>query len=125
MSSTHCTLSTPGPHRMFNLPSDGNVSALGPALLFVHVEWCGYCREAKPVMEKVAATLGTIVPVFSVDGDQHKDLAKALGVASYPTIVYVNAEGKLFVYKGERTYDSITSFVCHNSSDRHEFCKAI
>ena len=95
----------------------------GPALMYVNVEWCGHCKAAKPVMNKVATVLGSVVPVFSVDGDERKDIAKALGVSSYPTIIYIDEAGKRFEYQGDRTVDALSSFVCHNSSARHKFCK--
>ena len=110
---------------MFEFPADGNLSTIGPALLYVNVEWCGHCKAARPVMNKVAGVLGTVVPVFSVDGDARKDVGRALGVSSYPTIIYIDEKGQRFEYEGERTVDALSSFVCHNSSSRHQFCKRL
>lgn len=106
-------------------PRTASLSSIGPALLYVNVEWCPHCRAAKPTLEAVSQVLGTIVPVYSVDGDARPDVAKQLGVEGFPTIVYVTEDGRRFVYEGDRTVDAITSFVCHNSADRHQFCRRI
>lgn len=108
-----------------DFPRNATLRSVGPALLYVNVTWCGHCRALKPTMEQVAGVLGSVVPVYSVDGDSRDDLTSALGVKGFPTIVYVDAGGKRFQYTGERTLDAITSFVCHNSSQRHEFCKRL
>ena len=108
-----------------NFPRNGNVRTMGPALLYVNVTWCGYCKKARPIMEKVSGILGSIVPVYSIDADDREDLARSLGVKSFPTILYVDESGARYVYEGERTVDAIASFVCHNSASRHQFCRRV
>jgi thioredoxin-like negative regulator of GroEL len=98
-------------------------AVVAPSLMYVNVPWCGYCRKAKPIMEEVGATLGTTVPVISVDGDQHEIFTKAIGVRSYPTILYVDAEGKMTKFEGERTVQNIVGFVCSKASKgTYGFC---
>lgn len=108
-----------------DFPSNGNLQTIGPALLYVNVQWCGHCKAARPIMEQVSGVLGSIVPVYSVDGDARGDLASALGVKGFPTIIYVAQGGARYEYTGERTVDALTSFVCHNSAERHQFCNRI
>lgn len=108
-----------------DFPQNGNLRTIGPALLFVNVDWCGHCKAAKPIMEQVSGVLGSIVPVYSVDGDKRTDLAQALGVKGFPTIFYVAEGGARYEYTGDRTPDAITSFVCHNSAERHQFCRRV
>jgi len=89
-----------------------------PSLVFVGVEWCGYCRRAKPLMEQLATRLGKSLPVLHIDGDAHKDfIAQHLGeVRSYPTIMYVNTIGQVTRFEDERSFDTLLAFVCHESS---------
>ncbi len=102
-------------------PMDGNLATIGPALLYVNVSWCGHCRAARPIMEKVSGVLGSQVPVYSIDGDARGDLAKALRVKGFPTIVYVAQGGARYPYDGPRTVDAIASAVCHHS-EKYHFC---
>lgn len=108
-----------------NFPSDGNLKTIGPALLYVNVSWCGHCRAARPIMEKVSGVLGSVVPVYSIDGTKRDDLVEALGVQGFPTIFYVSQAGALYKYEGERTVDHITSAVCQYSENRHPFCRRV
>ena len=89
-----------------------------PALYFVAVDWCGYCRRAKPLMEQIATRLGTSLPVIHVDGDTYKSFIDGTlgGVTSYPTILYMNTIGQVTRFEDERRFDTIMNFVCQESS---------
>lgn len=107
-----------------------NGSLVYPSLVFVYVDWCGYCRRAKPLMEQLSARLGASVPVIAVDGDTHKSFIEGnLGeVKSYPTIMYVNTIGQATPFEGERSFTSLLNFVCEESAKvegRLEACDAI
>jgi thioredoxin-like negative regulator of GroEL len=99
--------------------------AAAPSLVFVGVEWCRYCQQAKPIMNDVASALGTPVPVYFVDADKHKTLAASLGVKSFPTIFFVTDAG-IYTFTGERTVNNLVGFVCEhsNGSTAHSFCTA-
>lgn len=86
-----------------------------PCLLFVYTEWCGYSRRAWPLMNRVSQTLGTTVPVVGIDADEHAQLSKALGVKSYPTVIFYNVDG-LHPFTEERSVDAIVAHVCKYSS---------
>lgn len=100
--------------------------AKGPALVYVNVAWCGYCKRARPVMDKVSRALGTAVPTYDVDADAHPDLAKALGAQGYPTIVFIDARGRKHHYEGDRTMDAIIGWVCSlvSRAATYGFCRA-
>lgn len=104
-------------------PQNKNVRASGPALLYVNVKWCGHCKAARPVMEKVSGVLGSMVPVYDIDADERPDLARALGVNSFPTIIYVDASNNMHNFDDARTVDAITSFVCLHASGNFGFCR--
>lgn len=112
------------PSTVTKFPEDANPRALGhPALLYYKLDGCPYCRTTKPVMEKVAAMVGGVVRVYSIDAEERADLCRAMGVKSYPTIVYASPDGSLYEYGGMRTADAIGSFICQNSGRRHQFCR--
>lgn len=96
-----------------------------PVLLYINATWCGHCKRLRPTMEKVAGVLGDIVPVYSVDGDTYKTLLEQLRVQGFPTIIYQEGKGRRFEYKGERSLDAITSFVCQNATSPKAFCKRV
>lgn len=107
-----------------SFPSNANLHSIGPALLYVNVTWCPHCKAARPILERVSGILGSQVPVYSVDGDERDDLARALGVSSFPTIIYVSKGGARYAYDGPRTVDGIASSVCHHS-EAYPFCERL
>jgi thiol-disulfide isomerase/thioredoxin len=103
-----------------DIPSGWNAVQDGAALLFFSMDGCPWCIRAKPVMEVVAKTLGSVVPVYKVGTGS--PLVAALGVTGFPTIVYVDAFGVASVYEGERTADLIAAFVCNHASTKNSVC---
>ena len=89
-----------------------------PALVFIKVEWCGYCRRAKPLMEQLSQRLGASLPVIAIDGDDHKAFIETHfgGVKSYPTILYLNTLGQSTKFEEERSFESLMNFVCSESA---------
>lgn len=102
------------------------LQSIGPALLFVHVTWCSYCRAAMPMLEKVAAMLGSAVPTYKIDADEMPQIAKALDVKSFPTIFYISRHG-IHKFDAERTPDNIAGFVCQHATGEgsYEFCSSL
>lgn len=89
-----------------------------PAILYVNAKWCGYCKTTRPEMEKAAATLGSVVPVYDMDADRNQeDVEQLKGVSGYPTILYVDATGKTTVYPGERTGKDLADWACAKSGN--------
>ena len=93
----------------------------GPALLFFVMDGCPHCTRIKSVMNKVASCLGSVVPAYKVDASS--SLTRKFGVSGFPTIIYVDNRGTGKVYNGQRTFDGLTSFVCHESANRNSICQ--
>ena len=108
--------------RAFHAEDIHALKALTPALLFVKTDWCPYCRDAKPLIDKVAAALGSTVQVVAIDGDKSKRLVQQLGVSTYPTLIAVNSKG-IKRFSGERTFDQIIGFVCEYAASG-KYCTA-
>jgi len=90
----------------------------GPAVLFFFAPWCGHCTAAKPEVVKAGRALAAAgVPVFAVDGDKpaHEALMKRFRVDGFPTLFYVNREGRRARYGGERTAAAIERWACRRS----------
>jgi thiol-disulfide isomerase/thioredoxin len=90
-------------------------SAPAVAVLFVKADWCPHCRTAKPEVEKAAAILGSVVPVYAVDADRQGRTVEELGVDGFPTILFRDARGKLHTYTKEREGRKIADWVCARS----------
>lgn len=87
----------------------------GPAVLFVKAEWCPHCQSAKPELRKAAAVLGSVLPVYEVDSEKHKDVIEKMGIDGFPTIFFRGPSGQLKTYTGERTGRKIADWACTQS----------
>jgi len=59
-------------------------------------EWCGACREYRPLFDQVAAAH----PAFRfawVDIEDHADIADAFDVETFPTLLVAGADGTRFL----------------------------
>ena len=66
-----------------------------PVLLDFYTELSPVCKEMNPVLREVAANLGDTARVIKIDVDKNKELADALRVKEFPTLmIYKNGEMK-------------------------------
>jgi len=87
----------------------------GPALLFVKAEWCPHCHHAKPEIRKAAAILGSVLPVYEIDSEKHKDVVASMGIDGFPSIFFRTACNQLKTYRGERKGQKIADWACAQS----------
>src|SRR5436190_18374367 len=59
--------------------------------------WCGFCKKLDAETfsnDKVKTFLKEKTIAIKVDGDKEKDLVRKYGIRGYPTLVFVDSEGK-------------------------------
>lgn len=67
----------------------------------VHTSWCGPCKEMAATTfkdEEVGALFNERFINLKIDAEEHADgpsIAKKYGVTAYPTLLFVDASGKL------------------------------
>jgi thiol-disulfide isomerase/thioredoxin len=90
------------------------------SILYVNVSWCGYCREARPILEKVSDHFGHALPVYDVDGDRWKSyLQTKLGAnapSKFPTILFIGRDGSVSRFEDERDVDTLVAWACTQAS---------
>lgn len=89
-----------------------------PAILYVNAKWCGHCTATRPEIEKAAAILGSVIPVYDMDADRNKEDVNALSMVNgYPTILYVGATGKIVQYTKDRVGKNLADWACAQSGN--------
>lgn len=77
----------------FNNESEWKYKGDKPAIIDFWAAWCGPCRQIAPVLEELAAEYGEEIYVYKVNVDEETELARAFGIQSIPTILYVPMTG--------------------------------
>ena len=54
-------------------------------IIYFSAEWCGPCKNFKPIMESVSNS----IPVQFVDIDQNPTLAAQYNIRSIPTLIFL------------------------------------
>lgn len=71
-------------------------------LIDFSTSWCGWCKKQEPIFEELANEYCDQVHFYKVDCDREFEVARVLGISSYPTILLIRADGKPLLLKGYR-----------------------
>lgn len=64
-----------------------------PIFVDFYAEWCGPCKLAAPIVDKLAAEYADKVMITKLDTDMNPDIAKLYGVMSIPTVIIFAKKG--------------------------------
>lgn len=83
-----------------------------PVMVDFYADWCGPCKLAEPIMEKLATEYKekAVIVKLDVEAPGNREIAQQFGVMSIPTVMTFNT-GKLVDqttgFIGERGYRSM------------------
>ncbi len=77
--------------KVFDFEKNNSWKYLGdkPAIIDFYATWCGPCRQLSPRLEEIAKEYDGKIYVYKIDVDKEPALAKAFGITSIPTILFV------------------------------------
>ena len=58
-----------------------------PVMVDFYADWCGPCKLAAPIIDKLADELRSKVVIAKIDVDEVNELARQYGVMSIPTVI--------------------------------------
>lgn len=58
-----------------------------PVLVDFYAEWCGPCKMAAPVLDKLADELAGKISIVKMDVDENSESPSKFGVMSIPTVI--------------------------------------
>lgn len=82
----------------------------GAAILYFTADWCPPCQMLRPIYDEVSGEFPEVV-FGKVDVDQNKDLARAYGVQSIPTLIAHRQGDQLFRERGAKDIHQLRDFV--------------
>ncbi len=72
-----------------------------PVMVDFYADWCGPCKLAAPVIDKLAEEYKDSVVIAKLDVDEYNEIAQEHGVMSIPTVI---------VFKGGQVVDRKIGF---------------
>lgn len=89
-----------------------------PAIVDFYATWCGPCKRVAPILEELAKEYEGKIVIYKVDTDQEKELARAFGITSIPTLLFIPMKGDPQVANGalpkENLKQAIDEFLLGN-----------
>lgn len=65
-----------------------------PAIIDFTASWCPPCKKLAPVLDELAGKFSKDIVVYKVDVDDQPELAKAFGVQTIPTLLFIPMSGE-------------------------------
>jgi len=68
-----------------------------PVMIDFYTEWCGWCKklDEETYRDRTVLELSNKFVCVKIDADKDKDLASKYKVRGYPTIIFLNSQGKM------------------------------
>jgi thiol-disulfide isomerase/thioredoxin len=89
---------------------EGFFDSAAPTFYMFGVDWCGYCKKAKPIFDQLKATGTNGVDLVYVDAEKEKAKTAGFEISGYPTFYLAKGSQKI-KYDGPRTVDGFQQFL--------------
>ena len=83
----------------------------GLVLVDFWAPWCGPCKMQGPILEKVAAEVGSKAVISKVNVDESPELAAKYGVRSIPTLILLKDGEVVQQYVGLQQQAALVSAI--------------
>ena len=87
-----------------------------PGMLLIHANFCGHCVRFMPKYKELAKYLGTSFKCYAIESEDMNDsLSKSLEVQYFPTIKFIDQNGKImgtFPSEQERSVENLLKYIC-------------
>jgi len=82
-----------------------------PAVVDFYADWCAPCKMVSPILDDLSIEFAGKIKVYKVNTEKDPEVAKAFGVSSIPTLLFIAQSGKPIVIRGAQSRQSLKSNI--------------
>ena len=82
-----------------------------PAVVDFYADWCAPCKMVSPILNDLSIEYAGKINVYKVNTEKDPEVAKAFGVSSIPTLLFIAQTGKPTVVRGAQSRQSLKSNI--------------
>jgi thioredoxin 1 len=95
----------------YSLSKDWKYKGEMPAVIDFYADWCAPCKMVSPVLDELSVEYAGKVKICKVNTEKDPEVAKAFGVSSIPTLLFIGLTGKPMVVRGAQSRQSLKSNI--------------
>jgi thioredoxin 1 len=85
-----------------------------PVLVDFSAEWCGPCKQLKPILEQVKSKVGEQAKIIKIDVDKNRSLADKFQIRSVPTLILFKGGKVVWRQSGVVPANTLESIIRSN-----------
>jgi len=82
-----------------------------PAVVDFYADWCAPCKMVSPILNDLSIEYAGKINIYKVNTEKDPEVAKAFGVSSIPTLLFIAQTGKPTVVRGAQSRQSLKSNI--------------
>ena len=82
-----------------------------PAVVDFYADWCSPCKMVAPILDQLSTEYQGKVNFYKVNTEKDPEVAKAFGISSIPTLLFIAQKGKPTVIRGAQSRQSLKSNI--------------
>ncbi len=71
-----------------------------PCIVDFYADWCGPCKKIAPILNELADEYKDQIIIYKINTDQERELARAFGISSIPTLLFIPLQGDVRFARG-------------------------
>lgn len=82
-----------------------------PAVIDFYADWCAPCKMVAPILGDLSVEYEGRVKFYKINTEKDPEVAKAFGISSIPTLLFIKPGDKPFMVRGAQSARSLRNNI--------------